>query len=311
MATASPASAPSAHPLAAEPEFAVVNGDFLPLAEARISVLDLGFLRGLGVFETLRTYGGLPHALARHLDRLHASALATLDLRMEQLNLDQLTLRRHIARAHTLCRSELRINLLVTPGELRRGVFGADAPTTVLLLRPLHEPPRSWYEDGVGVTTFAGGRICPEFKTTAYITGRKGLLAAEAAGAQEALYVDERGEIAEGVTSNVLALRGRELLSPRVANLPGITRDGLVRLAAARGVVLRESPLTRSDLLAADEVWICSAIRELLPVVRVDGEPVGGGRPGRLARELGPAYRALCEAEARSADAEAGSAGTA
>ena len=216
MATASPASAPSAHPLAAEPEFAVVNGDFLPLAEARISVLDLGFLRGLGVFETLRTYGGLPHALARHLDRLHASALATLDLRMEQLNLDQLTLRRHIARAHTLCRSELRINLLVTPGELRRGVFGADAPTTVLLLRPLHEPPRSWYEDGVGVTTFAGGRICPEFKTTAYITGRKGLLAAEAAAPATMLHAGIRDAYDRGIAT-ITATKGVSVLGSSAA----------------------------------------------------------------------------------------------
>ncbi|MDA3959212.1 MAG: aminotransferase class IV [Planctomycetota bacterium] len=282
------------------PDMALVNGQLTTLAEATVSVCDLGFLRGIGAFETLRSYAGHPHALSEHLRRLGAAAEA---LGIPPV-LTEVEFRPQLAAAvQATGYSDVRVNLIVTPGLHTDGVFGADQPTVVVLLRELHEPPAAWYTDGVGAVTFRGARVCPQFKTTAYITGREGLLAAERAGAHEAIYCDEQGLIAEGVTSNVLILKDGAVLSPRISNLPGITRAGLQPLARAAGLEWQQADLTRDTCFEADEMWISSAVRELVPIVTLDGHSIGSGHPGPWASRLRAAYRAAAEADA-ARDAE-------
>jgi branched-chain amino acid aminotransferase len=282
-------------------DLALVNGRQLPLAEASVSVLDLGFLRGLGAFETLRTYRQHPHALDQHLDRLAAAGQA---LGIPTI-LQAAEFRPLLTAAIAACGyPEVRVNLIVTPGPHTDGVFGAAEPTWIAILRELHEPPAQWYRDGVACITFRGSRVCPQFKTTAYITGREGLLAAERAGAQEALYVEGDGQVSEGVTSNVLLLKDGCVLSPEADNLPGITRAGLEPLARAAGLDWRCARITTEDLYAADEVWLSSAVRELLPVVQVNAQPIAGGRPGPWAARLRASYRHAATAQA-AADAGA------
>lgn len=280
------------------PDWAWVDDQLLPLAEARIPVLDLGFLRGLGVFETTRTYHGQPHALDEHLQRLEASA-TTCGFRCP---IDATELRRRIALVRQRRpESEFRINLILTPGDHIGGVFEATSPRLVILLRQLSPPPAHWYSDGIRVVTFAGSRVQPESKTTAYLSGRAGLAAAAEDGAEEALYRDEQGFISEGVTSNVLLVSGGELLSPNAPSLAGITRAGLIDLAADAGLPHRFTPVHHDHLLAADEVWICSSVRELVPVIAVDGQPIADGRPGPRARQLIPRYHQHCVDESLQA----------
>jgi len=286
-------------------ELAIVNGEIKPLAEATVSVLDLGFLRGVGAFETLRTYAGHPHLLAQHLQRLARSA-AALDI---DSPFTAAGIRAAIAESTRRGGAEeFRLNLILTPGMHTGGVFGAADPTAVMLLRAMTPPPRAWYDEGIGVVTFTGERIHPEFKTTSYLTGKRGLMQAEAAGAQEALYVDAEGFVAEGVTSNVIVVRDGALWTPNLPSLPGITRAGIWRLAEELGIACGTTAIHTDDLTTADEVWICSAIRELVPVISVDGRPVGDGRPGPLARRLGPLFHQRCidEAAAEAATATTG-----
>ncbi len=278
-------------------DFFAVNGRVVPAAEASISILDLGFLRGVGAFETFRTYAGHPHALGEHLRRLWACA-AMFDLAPCFSEGD---VRRAVA--EILARSghrELRVNVVVSPGEHTAGVFGATRPTWVLIAREVHAPPDDWYANGVAVTTFDGTRPHPTLKTTNYLSGKRGLAAAEAVGAHEALYVDAAGHVTEGVTSNVLVLRGNRVTTPAAGCLPGITRAGLRPVAEAAGLSWEEAPLTRADLGAADEVWITSAVREILPVVRVDGQAVTAGRVGPWAKQLRQTYHHTCIEQARA-----------
>ncbi len=273
-----------------------VNGRVVPASEATISVLDLGFLRGVGAFETLRTYGGHPHGLKEHLSRLWESA-ASFGVAPF---FNEADVRRLLAEIRQRSgHPELRANFVVTPGDHTGGVFGAAQPTWVIIARDVHAPPEASYSDGVTAVTFEAMRHLPTLKTTNYLTGKLGLALAEQAGAHEAFYVSPEGYVTEGVTSNVLVVQGRRVMTPVQDCLPGITKAGLRPLAEAAGLAWYECALTRDDLYTADEVWITSAVREVMPVVAVDGRPVADGQVGIWARRLRLAYHAQCIAEAR------------
>ena len=279
------------------PDFFAVNGRVVPAAEATISVLDLGFLRGVGAFETFRTYGGgHPHALAEHLRRIWESAGAVgVEPFFAEADVRRLVAEIRAKSGH----DELRVNLIVTPGENTAGVFGCERPTWVMIARDLHPPTTQQYEQGVAAITFDAVRHLPTLKTTNYLSGKTGMLLAERAGAHEAFYVDPEGYVTEGVTSNLLIVKGTRLMTPVADCLPGITKAGLRPIAEAAGLTWYECRLTRDDVYLADEVWITSAVRELLPVVRVDGKAIDGGVPGRWARTLRPLYHAACIRDAR------------
>jgi branched-chain amino acid aminotransferase len=282
-------------------EFFAIDGVVMPAAEARIPVLDLAFLRGVGAFDTLCTYDGHPHGMAAHLARLWDTAgrfgvapcFSEGDLRR--------VVREIQARSGL---HELRINIVVSPGDLTEGVFGASRPRWVVIARDQHPPPPAAYERGVTVVTCPGHRIWPEVKTTAYLCGWPGLAAAKAAGAHEAVYVDEDGTVREGVTSNVLMRTGTVICSVADSVLPGLTKAGLRAVAERHGLTWREHRMTLHDLQGADEVWITSSVRELVPVVAIDGRPVGDGTPGPWARTLRADYRDRCRQES-AADAAA------
>lgn len=266
-----------------------VNGRIVPAAEASISVLDLGFLRGVGAFETFRTYDGHPHALAEHLRRIWESAAAF----GQKPFFGEADCRRVVR--EILARSghpELRVNMVVTPGSHGDGVFGTSGePTWVVIARDVHAPPESAYEHGLTAVTFQASRHLPTLKTTSYLSGKKGLELAAAAGAHEAFYVDEAGYVTEGVTSNVLVRQGLRVMTPAIDCLPGITKTGLRPIAEGLGLTWYECRITRDDVYTADEVWITSAVREVLPIVRVDGRAVADGKVGEWGRRLRRAYR--------------------
>jgi branched-subunit amino acid aminotransferase/4-amino-4-deoxychorismate lyase len=282
-------------------DFFAVNGRVVPAGEATISVLDLGFLRGVGAFETFRTYDGHPHALAEHLARIWESAASF----GQKAFFDEATVRRVVREIRERSgHAELRVNMIVTPGSHGEGVFGtAGGPTWVVIARDVHAPPESAYENGVTAVTFASSRHLPTLKTTSYLSGKKGLELAAASGAHEAFYVDDSGYVTEGVTSNVLTRVGNRVMTPTADCLPGITKAGVRPIAESLGLTWYECRITRDDVYNADEVWITSAVREVLPIVRVDGRQIADGRVGTWGRRLRAAYRAACFASAR-ADAE-------
>ena len=278
-------------------DFFSVNGRVVSAADATISVLDLGFLRGVGAFETFRTYGGgHPHALGEHLTRIWESSEA-IGLKPFFTEAD---IRRLVAELRTRGgHDEMRVNLIVTPGSHTSGVFGADTPSWVMIARDLHAPSEEMYQRGVTAVTFDATRHLPTLKTTNYLSGKTGMMLAEKAGAHEALYVDPDGYVTEGVTSNVLIIKGKRLMTPSIDCLPGITKAGIRPIAESQGLDWYECRLTRDDIYLADEVWITSAVRELLPVVAVDGKPIHDGLSGAWAKRIRPLYHARCVHDAR------------
>lgn len=276
---------------------AVVDGIIAPLAEAKVSVLDRGFLYGDSVFETLRTYGGVPFALDRHLSRLERSAaLAYIEL---PVSIPELAREVHEA-VETAGNAESYVRVMLTRG---RGELGLDPglateTTRVVIVTPLTAPPPSVYEHGIATVTFAArrsadGTDAAGAKIGNYLVSVLAMRKARGAGAAEALIVDGRGAVVEGATSNVFFVTGGALVTPPEEDgiLPGITRAVALDVARTLSIPVTFRSPRVEELDALDEVFISSSIRELVAVVRIDGKPVADGQPGAVYRKLLDGFR--------------------
>lgn len=280
----------------------LIDGRPVAPEAAHVSVFDRGFLYGDSVFETLRTYSGRPFALRRHLERLALSAARVfieLPVSLEQLarEVDSAVVGAGNAESYvrlTLTRG-VGEGLGLDPGLSRH-------PLRVVIVAPLQTPPPESYRNGVAVVTHSTSRVtdgsaAAGAKVGNYLVAVLASRAARAASAAEALIVDGRGHVVEGATSNVFAVTSQgTLLTPPESDgiLLGITRENVLAVARAQGVPVREQSLALSDVKGAAELFVCSSIRELLPVVSVDGAPVGGGKPGPVTLKLLAAFREAC-----------------
>jgi D-alanine transaminase len=275
-----------------------LDGRFLPREEARVPVMDRGFLLGDGVYEVIPVYGGRLFRLAAHLDRLERS-LAGIRL-ADPLSQAQwrTTLEELVGRNGG---GDLSVYLQVTRGAAptRDHAFPEQVvPTTFAMATPLTPPPEDWLAHGVACVTAEDIRW--QWCHIKAITLLPAVLLRQQAmdqGAQEALLVRD-GQVTEGAATNVFAVVDRHLVTPPTGRtlLPGITRDLVLELAAAHHVPYREASLSVGDLLEAQEVWITSSTKEVLPVTRIDGRVVGNGRPGPWFRRMIGLYRDYKEA---------------
>lgn len=275
----------------------LVNGEPKAPEEAVVSVYDRGFLYGDSVFETIRTYGGKPFALEDHVQRLARSASRVLiDL---PLPIDEIA--KEIERAVELAQNpESSIRVMLTRGT---GPLGLDPdlarnPSRFVFVEPLKMPPVEAYRDGIKAVLVRTSRATDATaaagaKVANYLTSLLALREAKQAQAAEALIVDANGLVVEGATSNVFVVKNDELLTPpeSAGILPGITRAHLLEVAKELGVAVRFEELPEASVLDADEVFISSSIREVLPVVRVDEKTIGDGKPGAMTRKLHSAFR--------------------
>jgi len=275
----------------------LLDGRRCPPGEATISVFDRGFLYGDSVFETLRTYGGVPFELDEHLRRLESSAARVfipLPLALGPLRAEVL---QAIAAAGN---PESYVRLMITRGEGPLGLDPAlaDRPRRVIIVQPLHAPPAEHYAAGIAVISYRTERIVDATsaqgaKIGNYLISVLAMREARLAGAQEALIQDGRGRILEGASSNVFVVKQGALVTPGedTGILAGITRARLLTLARELGLVIELKALDREAVLAAEELFISSSIRELLAVVRLDGQTIGSGTPGPIYRRLLAAFR--------------------
>lgn len=274
------------------PTIAVIDGTLRPAAEATVSVFDRGFLYGDSVFETVRTYGGRPFALGQHLARLERSANAVYIPLPVSLDAIEAEVRRAIDAAGN---AESYVRVIITRGS---GPMGLDPsfeahPLRVVLVGPLEPPAPETYERGIAVVTYRTQRTAEatpaaSAKIGNYLVAVLAMREARKAGASEALIVDASGHVVEGASSNVFAVRQGVVITPPedVGILPGITRATLLSVCREARVPVDLRPLSLPDLMAADEAFISSSIRELLPVVRVDEAAIADGRPGPVTCDL-------------------------
>ncbi len=267
-----------------------LNGDYLPLAEAKISVLDRGFLFGDGIYEVIPAYKGRLFHLDDHLLRLEHS--------LAGIRLDNPYSRRQWQAIFAPLLSPGRdqyIYLQVTRGAApkRDHAFPENTPPTVFVMCS-DIVPFAGKVAGISAVTEADSRwrLC-NLKTIALLANILHRQAALDQGGAEAILIKD-GYVTEGAASNVFAVINGELLTPPKdhAILPGITRDVMVAIAQKHGIPCRESAISLSELKSAEEIWVTSSTREIIPVTELDGSPVGDGKPGLLYRQMDGLFQA-------------------
>jgi branched-chain amino acid aminotransferase len=277
----------------------MIDGVIVPPEAARVSVYDRGFLFGDAVFEVLRTYAGVPFALDEHLGRLRRSTeRVALSLPVAEGTIGA-EVERAVAESRNI-ESYVRIVVTRGSGPLSLDPDTARDPLRVVLVEPLTAPGREAYANGIAAVTVRTRRTVDETsavgaKVTNYLASLLAVREAKTRGAAEALIVDALGKVVEGATSNVFVVKGGRTTTPpeSAGILPGITRAHILVAAAGLGPAVEERELMPDDLYEADEVFITSSIREVLPVVTVDDRRVGSGLPGPVCRKLHRALRAV------------------
>ncbi|HRH81927.1 MAG TPA: D-amino acid aminotransferase [Thiobacillaceae bacterium] len=277
-----------------------LNGAFLPLEEAHVPVLDRGFIFGDGVYEVIPVYSRRPFRLADHLARLQAS----LDgIRLANPHPPETW--RTLVLDLIACSGEedLGIYLQVTRGPAPRDqAFPTEVRPTVLIMPlPLGTPPARLAEEGVGAITAADNRwLRCDLKSTSLVANVLLRQLSVDAGCAETILLRD-GWLTEGSSSSVFVVSRGTLLAPPKSHLilPGVTYDVVLELAAGQGVPYALRPIPEAELRSADEIWLTSSTKEILPVVRLDGRPVGDGRPGGLFRGLHAAYQEYKRTEMR------------
>jgi branched-chain amino acid aminotransferase len=263
-------------------------------------VFDRGFLYGDSVFEVFRTYGGVPFGFAEHMARLARSAeKALIPLPVSVADFSNEV--REALRASGNPESYVRVILSRGTGaELGLSPKLGRKPLRAILVMDLPAPRADMYERGIDVITFPTQRVADATpaagaKVSNYLIAVLAAHAAEQAGAEESLVLDREGRVCEGGTSNVFFVKAGRLVTPPEESgiLLGITREKLLGLAAAWGVPVDLRSFLPEELYAADEAFITSSIREVAPVVHVDGRTIGPGRPGALTLRFLAGIRAL------------------
>jgi D-alanine transaminase len=269
-----------------------LNGVQMPLAEARVPALDRGFLFGDAVYEVLRVYQGNPWLADEHFRRLGRSLEA---IRLQGVDLERLRRRMLDAIAAGPFREAL-VYLQVTRGTAPRAhTFPAGAtPLEFLYVQEFHDPYREARQNGTAVVTQPDVRWdrC-DIKSTNLLGNILAMQAAAEAGCLEALLYRPDERLTEGTHTSFFAVRQGTVLTTPSGNaiLPGITRGLILRLTAQAGIQVREQVLKRADLPQVAELFLTGTTAEVLPIVRVDGQPVGDGRPGPVTRRLQDVYR--------------------
>lgn len=267
-----------------------IDGEFVPSEQASVPAHDLAVLRGYGVFDFLRTYNGRPFKLREHIARLAQSAAL---IGMDELPWSEKDISAIVN--ETLARNtypEANIRIVITGGDSVDFITPEERPRLLVLVTEARPLPNSWYEDGAAIITVDEERYLPMAKSINYIPAIIALKKARKAGAIEALYVDRRGRLLEGTTTNIFAFHGDQLITPSAGILPGITRGVILELVAGVYEVCQRD-MTRADLLAADELFLTASNKEVVPVVRVDDAIIGDGRPGPRTRDILARFRAV------------------
>ncbi|MFH0753338.1 MAG: branched-chain-amino-acid transaminase [Candidatus Omnitrophota bacterium] len=269
-----------------------LNGKLVAKEDARVSVFDHGLLYGDGAFEGIRAYSGVVFRLKEHVDRLYE----TCHTMMIDTGLTKEAM--VAAVVQTLQANGLRdgyIRLVVTRGD---GDLGLDprkchgGANVIIIADKITLYPQEFYKNGLTIVTVPTVRnnpeaINPQLKSLNYLNNILAKIEANNAGVPEAIMTDGNGYVAECTGDNIFMVKNGILKTPLQGRLRGITRDAVMELAVKElKLDVQETFITRHELYNAEEVFLTGTAAELIPVVKIDGRVIGGGKPGVVTGEL-------------------------
>jgi branched-chain amino acid aminotransferase len=274
-----------------------IDGKFYSEANAKISVFDHGLLYGDGIFEGIRFYNGRVFRLEEHLLRLWDSARSIcLEIPMTTRDMTEAVL-------ETIRQNHLRdgyIRLLVTRGIGNLGLNPTQckSPSVIIIAATIALYHQDFYRKGLTIVTCATRRsspaaLNPAVKSLNYLNNVMARVEANLAGADEALMLNDAGNVAECTADNVFIVKHGQIFTPPVAAgaLRGITRSVVFGIAAELGVKVRETDITRHDVFVADECFLTGTAAEIVPVVKADGRSIGNGKPGPITARIIARFR--------------------
>jgi D-alanine transaminase len=273
-----------------------LNGEWMPIEQARIPVLDRGFIFGDGVYEVIPSYSGHPFRLREHLARLQSSLDAVRIANPHDLEQWDRLVRDIVARNPW---EDQAVYVQVTRGVAPRDhAFPKGVkPTVFMMANPLTMPPQSQRDRGVAAVTVADNRwLRCDIKSVSLLANCLLRQAAVDEGAVESVLLRD-GMLTEGSASNIFVVRNGVMITPPKSNfiLPGITYDVVIELAQANRMPLEIRLVSEAEVRAADELWLTSSTKEVLPISMLDGKPVGhgenAGKPGPLAARMYQLYQ--------------------
>jgi D-alanine transaminase len=274
------------------PQIVYLNGEFVALADAKISVLDRGFIYGDGVYEVVPVYGRHAFRMPQHLARLQYS-LDGIRLANPRSNADWDALIAELIARQPF--ADQAVYLQITRGVAKRDhAFPAGVtPTVFMMSNPLVVPSREQVERGVAVVTAQDNRwLRCDLKTTSLLGNvLMRQLAVDHDAVETVMFRD--GHLTEASASNVMIVRDGRIIAPPKDNLilPGITYDATLEIAKGAGVALDVRAIAHAEAMAADEMWLSSSTKEVLAITTVDGRPFGGGKPGPVFRRVWDAFQ--------------------
>ncbi len=283
-------------------EIVYLNGAMVPRSQAKIPAMDYGFLYGYGLFETMRAYSGVVFRLDSHIARLAKSAnilgIAVDTAVLKKAVMDTL-------KANRLRDARVRLTASIGEGSLMPDLHSCTAPSVLVVAAKYIPYADEVYRRGFRVIVSSirrnGQSPVPAMKTANYMESLLARQEAKTAGVDDALFLNEKGQVTEASTSNVFLVSQNVLRTPRQESgiLPGITKDAILELAPQIGIMALETDILPEEIAEADEAFLTNSVVEIMPVTNLDGKAIRDGRPGPITRRLMSGYKDLVLRETR------------
>jgi len=279
-----------------------LNGSFVNLTRAKISVFDRGFLYGDGLFETMRAYSGEVFRLEDHLDRLFHSAKG-IELSLPYTRRELRTIIKRILKINGLSKAYIRLTLsrgVSEPGLISKPQSSVTLAIVAREFKPLSpsEYRKGWRATVVETRQNQASPLS-RLKSLNFLNNILARKEAQSKRVDEGILLNTLGEVAEASTSNIFLVKRGIIITPPEESglLPGITRGVVLELAPNLGLKAYNRRVSLDDLMGAEEAFLTNSLIEIMPVVEIDGRPLGNGKPGKVTQRIHKAYQELVNRE--------------
>lgn len=278
-----------------------LNGEFVPEAEAKVSVFDHGLLYGDGVFEGIRFYNGRVFKLDEHLERLYDSAKAIrMEISLTQKEMEEAIL--ETIRRNNLHDGYIRAVVTRGPGDLGLDPDKCPESFVFIIAASISLYPDEYYKNGLDVVTVSTrrnvpGALNPRIKSLNYLNNILAKIEAKSANVIEAIMLTDSGYVVECTGDNIFIIKNNVITTPptHIGALEGITRDTAMELAQDMGLKVVENLFNLYEVYVSDECFLTGTAAEVIPVVKADGREIGNGKPGEITKKLNKKFKNLTQ----------------